>query len=64
MKKDIESLNVVVLLAGTVAITLAIIVVLFIYSYMDHTNSVVSLALGSHTSKCIHQACTLSKHPR
>jgi hypothetical protein len=60
----IESFNTALILAGTLAITLASSTVLLIYGYMDHTQSVISLRLGNHDSRCIHQECWDLARPR
>lgn len=64
LESRVESFNTALILAGTLAITLAAGIVLGIYGYMDHTQSVISLKVGSHDSRCLHQQCWDEGNPR
>jgi hypothetical protein len=69
MKKSLEdnsSQNVFVyfVLSAILAMLFAASFVAAIYGYMDHTNNVVSLRMGTHDSRCIHQVCDLSEAAR
>jgi hypothetical protein len=51
-------------LCAALAVLFAMTFVLAVYGYMDHTNNVVSLKMGQHDSRCIHQVCDLSEAAR
>ncbi len=53
-----ESANISIFLAAMIAITLACAVVLCIYGYMDHTQTNLSVRVGNHDLRCLHQQCT------
>jgi len=60
----VENVNTWLVLAAVVALTLALGFVAAIYAYMDHTNSIVSLRVGQHDSRCLHEQCWLTEHAR
>jgi ribulose-5-phosphate 4-epimerase/fuculose-1-phosphate aldolase len=57
-ESHVESANFAIFLAAIIAITLACGLVLAIYGYMDHTQNNLSVRVGNHDLKCLHQQCS------
>lgn len=60
----IENVNTWLALAVVIAFTLALGFVAAVYGYMDHTNTTVSLTVGHHDSRCMHEQCWITEHAR
>lgn len=60
----IENVNTWLVLAAVLAFTLALGFVAAVYGYMDHTNTTISLTVGQHDSRCLHEQCWLTEHAR
>jgi len=59
--KNTINFNTVFVIAGSIAMLLAFTIALSIYGYMDHTQTLVSLQVGGHDSRCIHQQCLATR---
>jgi hypothetical protein len=60
----VENVNTWLVLAAILALTMAVGVVTLIYAYMDHTNSIISLRVGQHDMRCLHEQCWLTEHAK
>jgi len=60
----VENVNTWLVLAAILAFMLALGFVAIVYGYMDHTNAIVSLRVGSHDSRCLHEQCWVTEHAR
>ena len=57
-ESHVESANIAIFMAAIIAITLACALVLCIYGYMDHTQTDLSVRVGNHDLRCLHQQCS------
>lgn len=62
--KTIETANAAIVVAALLSFVLASTFIFCVYGYMDHINTVVSLKVGQHDTRCLHQSCTLSEAAR